>query len=405
MLFFMKFFKFLVNLYIFINIFYSNNIFSCKCYFDCKKNNNNINNDEINTDNEDDKKIKKENDNNLQKLFNECIIKNLPELPNKYKPINAGFEWKKNWCWLISIIELYLNRPYFQDFLRNTNFDENNDDDKKYIVLKNILQLLLNNEGNYNLNFDNYYEYFWYELEKKTNILLDGKKYCFNVEHHFLNLVEKFSVYIINESKICKEIEKYSINDENTKILNKFALDFLKNESLFTYILKQVLKDKVDNFINKSKDNLIEIVDYITENETHKEYSFNDPFSFYYEKDLHENICFIYLDYSSQNVKNEIEEIKKKEEDGEIININDEMKNYDIKINSILFNAFLYHKFTFVHDINNDKWINLNSLNKDENGKIYNPIDRLNDNLELTQQNDSHKYFPYRISITISKKS
>ena len=161
-----------INLYLFyINFIIFNNLnLNCRekynknCY---KKNDFNKNNNENDDNNENDKKKDKEDNNkNSDEIFEKCLnFKNNDfNFPKQYKPINSGFEWKNNNCWLISYIELYLNDPKNQEFLRNTNFDKNNEDDRKYIVLRDILKLLSNDEGNYKLDFTKYNDFFWSEL-------------------------------------------------------------------------------------------------------------------------------------------------------------------------------------------------------------------------------------------------
>ena len=401
-----------INLYLFyINFIIFNNLnLNCRekynknCY---KKNDFNKNNNENDDNNENDKKKDKEDNNkNSDEIFEKCLnFKNNDfNFPKQYKPINSGFEWKNNNCWLISYIELYLNDPKNQEFLRNTNFDKNNEDDRKYIVLRDILKLLSNDEGNYKLDFTKYHDFFWSELERTKNIGKEGKKkYDFNDSCIVYKLLDCGKTLCIDDNYFkknqnIKKILKKNDDEIDLKIVNKLVYEIYLNNNFYTFLLQKIFGQKFKDYLVKYKDNLIKKDD-------NNDYILNNNFLFedsdYFMKLL--------ISYQNKNVENEIKKIKEKIENNNKQNIStdieNELKNYKIEVNSILFHGIDFHFFTFVHDINNNKWINLNSLNKKENGKIYNPIDNLDNNLEIIQENDDYKYFPVFISITISKKN
>lgn len=366
----------------------------CKYYENCcnnkinskddkSKNENNENNnkkDENNDKND-------ENDKNNDDIFEKCLNfkDNDFNFPKQYKTINSGFEWKNNNCWIISSIELYLNNPKNQEFLKNNNFDKNNEDDKKYIVLRDILKLLLNNEGNYKLDFTKYYEFFWSELERESLYDIRNKKYEIYSACSILELLgtEDFNIQfnenIIN--KLYKEnIKKNNNFNEVNKMYNKYHL---KND-IFAFFFIKIFGEKYKNFI--LKDNLI-----VKQNGS-VESSINDHI---YKHTI------LYISCKTKNIKTKINEIIKKK-----IDYDDILKDYNIELFSITFSAPEYHFFTFNYDKFNKKYINLNSYNDKENGKTYdNIIDLLGDNLEITQDGDSHKYYPESISIYISDKN
>ena len=393
-----------INIVFLLNLFFFNkNLF---CYKKCCKRTNTCENDDDNSSEDDvKKKEKKENNKITDDIFEKCLnFKDDFNFPNEYKPINSGFKWENNNCWVISYIELYLNNPKIQEFLKNNNFDKNNIDDKKYIVLLDILKLFYNNEGNYNLDFTNYYEYFWSELERTKNTGIEGKKkYEFNCSTNVYKLLDDtkktlcFDSSYYFKNKVLKEkikdLEKNN-NENDLKTVNKIIYNTYLNNYFYTFLLQKIFGQKFKDYLEKNKDNLIE---------KQKEGFYN--LSKYYN---HLDYKLI-ISYQNEIVENEIKTIKQKIENNNKNNITTDIenkfKNYKIEINSILFHGIDHHFFTFVHDINNNKWINLNSLNKEENGKNYNPIDLLNNELEITQNGDSHKYFPLFISITISKKN
>jgi len=399
---------------ILLNFTFFNYLYCCKkcckkrCKYSEKKILNNNNNEENNK--KDKKKDREENDKKNDDLFEKCL--NFKDkdfnLPKEYKPINSLLKWKNNNCWIISYIELYLNDPKNQEFLKNNNFDKNNIDDKKYIVLRDILKLFYNNEGNYNLDFTNYYEFFWNELERTKNTGNKGKK-----KYEFNNPSE--TIYCLlndNKKSLCFDVsyywknqnikEKIKILEKNNnkndlKTVNKLVYDIYLKNYFYTFLLQKIFGQNFKDYLNKYKDNLIEKRTNL--------YSYGENFLF---KGIQSFLNLI-ISYQNKIVENEIKKIKEKIYNNNRNNIStdieNEFKNYKIDVNSILFHALNFHFFTFVHNINNNKWINLNSHNNKENGKNYNPIDLLNNELEITQDGDSHKYFPVFISITISKKN
>jgi len=393
---------------LFFLIFQYFSIKCCTCKKPIKEKEIQDNKQDENKDNKKKPKFIKDNFNNLFEDFYKKV--NSEDIQREYVPIKSGFSWYRNNCWLISVIHSILNIPVYQYFIKNTKFDQNDELQKRYIILQQCLKTLLdNNNCNYELDFKEYYELF-YEDMVKFKYVEKEKKYSFNLLSaaifYFLSNKMKLVNMVIEACGINFFTFKYDKNQfENNKdkILEEYR-NFISNTHYFNVLLKKLFGDKIDNFLNNRK------------NKCSVEWSEKSCGIQFIDKErIFENNYCTYLYFFSndqkiiktfkENFQNVYEIFNKSKDEDEIINAIKFLEDYDYKINSIIYGAELFHHFNINRDFNQNIYYNLDTINTSRCGKIDNFLEHLDDKLHYIYfDDDEHDYFINSIFITINNK-
>jgi len=352
-------------------------------------------------------KFIKDNFNNLFEDFYKKV--NSDDIEKEYVPIKSGFSWYKNNCWLISVIHSILNISVYQYFIKNTKFDENDELQKRYIILQQCLKTLLdNNNCSYNLDFSKYYELF-YEDMVKFNYVEKKKKYRFNdfktAIFYFLSINMNLVSMVVEGFTPNFYMFKYDKNQfENNKdkILEEYC-NFISKTYYFNVLLKKLFGDKIDNFLNNKKNKIHAkwseescLIDFICEEKIYE----NDNRTLLYFFSNDQKIIKTFR----ENFQNGYKIYNTSKDETEINNAFKFLDDYDYKINSIIYGAEDYHVFNINKDFNKDIYYNLDTYNTSHCGKIDNFLEHLDDKLHYIYSDDKHVYFINTMFITISNK-